>query len=258
MDDTTQPTPAEVGAATTEDAAPAEDAPPAAAAEPAAEAPVFDLGKALDEAPAEVLRRHPKFAGLVGSEKQRWREEYDQQQKSAAEEAAAARLREAMREQARANPVAFADEWLNRDDAEQQRQRVLQLEQNAQAEIGRQIGAAMHAIPGWGDVAQDPEALAELAAALQGKQGGEMLSAWNASAVALLVRRQAAALADKQLAARIAQERAAWDTEAAAAGFVRTERPDLARGGRAASADPEPDFLRDPAAWQAWYRRSNR
>src|SRR5215831_18510925 len=113
------PTPAHAGEATTPTEAPPGDAEPGAAAEPAQEAPAtglpspFDLGKALDEAPAEVLRKHPKFAGLVGSEKQRWQAEWEQAKATEADARARQQAEEDLRELARRNPVEFADKWLN-------------------------------------------------------------------------------------------------------------------------------------------------
>src|SRR5262245_41484757 len=139
MDETQQPTPAEAGEATTPTEAPPGDAEPGAAAEPAAEAPAtglgspFDLGKVLDEARAEVLRKHPKFAGLVGSEKQRWQAEWEQQKAAEAQALARARAEEELREMARRNPVEFADKWLSSDEARQQQERLDGLERSAQA-----------------------------------------------------------------------------------------------------------------------------
>jgi len=256
MDEQTQPTPADAGEATTPTEAPPGDAEPGAAAEPAQEAPAFDLGKALDEAPAEVLRKHPKFAGLVGSEKQRWQAEWEQAKAAEADARARQQAEEDLRELARRNPVEFADKWLNSDEVRQQQERLAGLEQNAQAEIGRQLGVAMHALPGWTEAASDPAVLAELAAAIQGKSGGEMLGAWNGAALKVLVARQAAALAAAQLEERLKAERAAWEAEATGRGLASSARPDMRRGGQVNGADPEPDYLREPDKWNRWYRRN--
>jgi hypothetical protein len=257
VDEQRQPTPAEPAEATTEEQAPPADAQPEVAAEqPSAEAPVFDLGKALDEAPAEVLRRHPKFAGLVGSEKQRWQAEYATQQQAKAEAEARARAEEELRLLAEQNPVAFADKWLSSEQARQQQERLTQLEHNARQAIGSAIGAGMHTIPEWAEVAADPTALAQLAAALQGKEADEVLPAWNAAALELVATRRAAALAEKQLEERLKAERAAWETEASGRGLASSDRPGLGRGGRASSADPEPDFRADPVGYEAWYVRN--
>jgi hypothetical protein len=230
------------------------------ASEPQAQpdARAADWRQALEAAPAEELRRHPKFAGIVGSEKQAWQRDWEQRRAAEAQAQARAQAEEELRELARANPVAFADRWLSSEEARAQHERLTQLETNARQQIGKQIGAAFHALPEWADVANDPEALAALADALQGKTDDAILPAWNAAALGLVAERRARALAAQQLSARIAKERAAWEEEAAARGLVQTERPDLVRGGRLASADPEPDFRKDPRAWDAWYRRNTR
>jgi|SRR5262245_10365130 len=257
MDETQQPTPAAAGEATTpEEAPPPGDAQAEVAAAQPPEAPAFDLGKALDEAPADLLRKHPKFAGLVGSEKQRWQADWEAQKAAEAQALARTQAEEELRDLARRNPVEFADKWLSSDEVRQQQERLSGLERGAQAEIGRQIGAAMHALPGWTEAAEDPAVLAELAAAIQGKSGGEMLGAWNGAALKVLVARQAAALAASQLEDRLKAERAAWEAEASGRRLGASARPDLARGGRVNAADPEPDFLREQDKWHAWYRRN--
>jgi hypothetical protein len=258
VDEQIQPTPEQPAEATTEETA--DVAAPEAAVEETAQAPVTDwrqdLKRILDEAPAEEIRRHPKFAGIVGTEKQTWQQQYEAQKREADEAAALERMRAEMREKARSNPVAFADEWLSAEESKEQQDRLIKLETNARQEIGKQIGAAFHAIPEWGDIAADADSLARLATAIQGKTVEDVLPAWNAAAAELIADRRARALADKIVAERLAAERAAWETEAAANGFVTSARPDLVRGGRVATADPEPDFRRDPKGWNAWWERN--
>lgn len=258
MDEHNQPTPAEPTDATTEQQAPAAtDAQPAAAAEETTQAPVFDWRKALDDAPADEVRKHPKFAGIVGGERQRWQADYERTQQASAETAARAKAEEELRQLAEQNPVAFADKWLSSEQARQQQERLAALEANARQAIGTQIGAAMHAIPEWESAASDPEVLARLAAAMQGKTGDDVLAAWNTTALGIVAERRANALFEQRVAERIKAERAAWETEAAAQGFRFSERPDLVRAGRHPNgADPEPDFLRDAKAWDAWYKRN--
>jgi len=254
--DTTQPTPAAPTEATTDAATPAEDAAPEAAAEATPQAPVFDLAKALDEAPVEELRRHPKFAGIVGSEKQRWQQQYEHTRQAADEAAARAKAEEELRELAERNPVAFADKWLSSEEAKRQQDRVRALEITAQQQAGTAIGAAFHAIPEWAEIIQDGAKVADLTLATQGKAGFDSVAAMNAKALDLIANARAEKLAEQRLAERIKAERAAWETEAAAQGFRVSDRPDLVRAGRSNGADPEPDYLRDPKAWDAWWSRN--
>lgn len=256
-EENTQPTPAEPVEATTEEQAPVEDATPEVAAEtPTPEAPVYDWRKALDDAPTEELRRHPKFAGIVGSEKQTWQQQWANEQQARADADARTKAEQELRDLAQQNPVAFADKWLSSEEARQQQDRLTALEASARQQIATSIGAAMHAIPEWADVAGDAEAQAYLMAQVQGKGPDEILPAWNKAAIELVTARRARALAEKLVADRLTAERAAWETEAAAQGLVRSDRPDLVRGGRVANADPEPDDVANPREWHAWYRRN--
>lgn len=255
--DNNQPTPA-TDAATPAPEAPAQDAPAAeAASAPSEQAPVLDWRRALDEAPTDELRRHPRFAGIVGSEKQSWEQDWAARKQAEADAKARVEAEEALREMARRNPVEFADRWLSSEEARQQQERLTALESNARQAVGRSVGAAFHAIPEWAQITRDPDALARLTTAMQGKDGDDVLAAWNATAVEIVAAKRAAALAEQQLTARLAAERTAWETEAAAQGFVRSDRPDLVRGGRAANADPEPPYdPANPKPWRAWYWRT--
>lgn len=257
MDEHNQPTPAEPTDATTEAEAPVQDAPVEAAAVEAPQAPVYDWRKALEEAPADEIRRHPKFAGILGSEKPRWMEEWASTKQAEADAKAKVEAERALEEMAEQRPVEFADKWLGDRQTQKMREQVANLEQTARQTTATAIGAAMHTIPEWESAATDPDVLARLAQAMQGKQGDEVLSAWNATAITIVAERRAAALFEKQVAERIKAERAAWETEAAAQGFKLSARPDLVRAGRHPNgADPEPDYLRDAKAWDAWYKRN--
>ncbi len=256
MDDT-QPTPEPQAETTPETGTPIEDVQVESAAEtPQAPAPAYDWRKALDDAPADEIRRHPKFAGIVGSEQQTWRQTWESQQKAQVEADAKAAAEREVEELAERNPVAFADRWLGEKAAAKAREQITNLETNARQAIGRQIGAAFHAIPEWADIAGDADSLAKLATSLQGKSQDEVLTAWNTTAVELVANRRATALAERLIADRLKTERAAWETEAAANGFVTSSRPDLVRGGRASTSDPEPDMW--SREWDAWYRRTTR
>lgn len=256
MDEQTQPTPEAVADATTEAQAPPVDAETPAAAEAQPQAPATDWRTALDAVPAEELRRHPKFAGVVGSEKQTWLEEFKARETERLATEAKAAAEKSLEELAERNPVEFADKWLGERQTQKVREQLAGLETTARQDIGRQVGAAFHAIPEWAEIAGDPEALAHLATTMQGKGADEVIPAWNAAAVELVATRRARAIVEKTLAERIQAERAAWETEAAGRGFVTSSRPDLVRGRGVATADPEPDFRRDPKAWNAWFDRN--
>lgn len=250
----TTPEPAE----TTEQPTSASEAGTGAEAPPAAEVeapapPPYDWRKALDEAPADEVRRHPKFAGLVGSEKQRWQHEYEANKKAADEAAAAANLREQMRAKARAHPVEFADEWLGSEEAREQEERLQGLETKARQDLASQLGAALHGIDEWAGVIADPEALSAFTLAPAGKPPGQELPAIFEKAADLIAEKRARARFEKWKADELPKEREALKAEITAELLAQSDRPDLVRAAARAKRGswedlpPGPEFDREYA-----------
>jgi hypothetical protein len=207
--------------------------------------------RALDEAPVEELRRHRKFAGVIGGEKQRWQQEYETQRAAAEAEKARAAAQAELEALARDNPVAFADKWLGDTEATKARERLSRLEIDARKSVADQIGRSFHSVPEWQEIVADPDAFARITLALQGKADADVLPAFNAAALEAIAERRAAKAAEARIQERIRAERAAWETEARAQGFLATESPSLSRPAKAGRGPtwvdlpPGPDFDRE-------------
>lgn len=241
---TETPTPSEEGA---EPTAAAPETPPAAP---------YDWRKALDEAPADELRKHPKFAGILGSEKPRWQQEYEARKQADDEAKAAANLREQMRQKARQNPVAFADEWLGADEAKEQEERLQGLESKARQDIAAQVGAALHTVEEWKDVLADPEALAAFTAAPAGKKAEEVIPAAFSAATRLVGQKIGQKLFAKWKAEELTKEREAMRAEVSAELLQEGGRPDLTRAdraGRRGSWEDAPAGSKEfKEGWERW------
>lgn len=243
----------------TETPTPAEGAETPAAEAEKPEAAPYDWRKALDDAPADELRRHPKFAGVVGTEKQRWLEDYRVQKQTEDDANARRKADDDLREMARANPVAFADKWLSSEEARAQQERLTGLETNARQAVAHSVGAAFHAIPEWAAVRDDPDSLAQLAQAVQGKPPNEEIPAFNAKAVDLVAEHRARARFEQWKTTELAKERDALRTEITAEVLQGSSRPDLVRAARNAQRGSWENLdLNDPKFHEEFERHERR
>jgi hypothetical protein len=222
-----------------------------AAEEAKPEAAPYDWRKALDEAPYDEIRKHPKFSGFVGTEKARWQQEYDVQQKAKTEAETRQALEHELEELARQNPVAFADKWLGDTEAKKAQERLTGLETKARQDIAAQVGAALHTVEEWAGVIADPDALAAFTMAPAGKPPEEVIPAVFGKAVDLVAERRARARFEKWKADELPKEREALKAEITAELLSQSDRPDLvraaarARRGSWEDLDPGPEFDRE-------------
>ena len=224
-----------------------------------------EWAKFLDEAPADEIRKHPKFAGIVGSEKQRWTQEQAaaQEAQRAANEAAqrAKALEDAQNELDELynkNPLEYADKKFTEDQIKRAQDRIKGLQVDARKAVAQQVGSAFHDIPEWQEIVNDPASFSRLTAAIQGVPEDLVIPAWNATATELIAEKRAESKAEARLEERITQERTAWETEMAANGFIASDRPQLLRGRGVANLDPEPNWRTQPKEWDSWYARNER
>ena len=226
----------EAPAPTTDEPTAASDAAAGAPAAKAEQAPaVFDLAKAIDEAPADQLRSHRKLAGIIGAEKQRWEAEYVQRKQAEDEARAREKADEELRDLARQYPVAFADKWLGSEEARAQQARLDGLETTAQRKIAADLGAALHAIDEWRALSQEPATAAGLVQATQGTQGSATLQAFVHTAANLIAERRALSRFEKWKTDELSKERQALREEITADLLRQGDGPDLVRASRPAS-----------------------
>lgn len=192
-----------------------------AAPEPA---PV-DYNALLDQIPDDVLTKHRRFNGIVGSHAQRLaeqerqriqREEYDR-----AEQAAKDRMRKLAAE----NPFQFSQEWLGEDARKSAELEISELRTKAQTQLFERIAQSYSALPEWQQLT--PDEFARVQQKVQGKSDEDLVASFNEAALDVLADRRAQSRASRAVQERLAAERAAWEQEARAAQLRGETVPDM-------------------------------
>lgn len=254
----------ELATTTEEPAATTETTPiaPPPADTPAAPPAVPDWLRALDHIPDDDLRRHPKVAGIAGSIAERQQRQWEAQQRADSEAKAAESARLALREKARLDPEAFAQDWLQDQERTDFLGELDTVRATERDKIVKAIGRGFAKVPEWSEMTADD--FTRLSNAVSGVAEDEQLAAFNAEAAAIIGGKQAekriaaraAAEAEKHaqsLTVTLAQEREAIRAQILAEQAAGTPAPSLANGKRAARATDEPPFNSD--AWDRWYER---
>lgn len=225
---------------TTTEATPAPQDAPAAEAPPAA--PPVDTTpawvRALDEADPKELRRHPRFAGVLGAEmdrlKRTWETDAQRQHQERASKDAEARLLEL----ARTDPDAFAERYLTDHERSRIQSDMDALRKNARSEIAQMVGRAFQGVPEWVEFSE--REYEEMAQALQGKSEDEVIAVWNAKALDLVAEKRATKRFDERFQkwreTELAKEREAIRQEEAQKLRTEVPSPDMSRPRRTASA----------------------
>ncbi len=218
---------------------------------------------ALDEAPADEIRKHSKWAGMLGSERQRWEREFSD--KKTVEVAMAERARIAaeteraekeLDELYEQNPLAYADRMQNSREIKRAQAHIQKLHEDSRNAVADSIGKAFREIPEWEAIVNNPVYMDRLTSAIQGLPEDQVIPAWNRAAVDIVAAVRGDNRAEEQFQARLKLERQAWETEALATGLITTDRPGLNRGRGVSSNDPEPNWKTQPAEYAAWYKRN--
>lgn len=232
MDDnlpTTEPTP--VAEPTTE---PTE----APAAEPQPEADVPAWIKALDEADAKELRKHPKFAGILGSELERERRTWGERQALATAEQARKDAEAELERLAEDDPVAFAERFKVDRQQAKLKEELAGLKASARDELARNLGRAYQGVPEWVEFTE--REFEELAKAVAGKSDDEVIGAWNAKALELVADKRAGKKFESRFQEwkdkELAKEREAIRQEEAAKLLANAPKPDVSRPTRTGPA----------------------
>ncbi len=198
---------------------PVEAAPPT---EPAA--PTWQ--QELEKADAKDLRRHPKVAGLIGSEIQRAIERdrlvQQEQQEARARQEAEANLRRLAQE----DPATFAENWLSQDAQQQLGNQVTNIRSKTRDEMALSLSAGAKSLPEWQHVTESD--MQALATALAGKKDDEVLPVFLHQLVDTVSRYRAKALHEEWKAKELEDQRKAIRNEEAAKLMKRTGAPDLA------------------------------
>lgn len=243
-DEVNQPTP---GGSTPPEVSPAGDSGGAT--------PAPDWKSLIDTADPNEVRRHPRIAGIVGQEFQRREAELRRQWESELRQRAENERYLEKKQKAIHDPIGFTNEWLADEQKRESETALQQYQREARAEIARAVGKSFIDLPEWAELtAADHEQLVRYVA---GKTDDEVIPAYNSAAVHLLAEKRAhKRLADwKQK--ELEREREAVRKEVSSELLQQGPRPDIRPGRPTTRVNGEPDFGKNPAAWNRWYEETH-
>ncbi|MDA8219837.1 MAG: hypothetical protein M0Z94_19735 [Dehalococcoidales bacterium] len=222
---------------------------PAAAQDTAQAGEGFDWTKALESVPPEQLRKHPRIAGIVGSELQRATEanraKWEADQKDRADQEAEERLRRLAEE----DPVQFSQQYLTEKQAEKARRDLADLRSKTEGEIGRVLGQSLQEIPEWKELsAEDFDTISKAVA----EKPEQALGAFAATAVQTVATKIAAKMLADWKAKELGKEREAIRQEEAAKLLKREKSPDMTKPA-GAPAKPSLAAIPDDAEFNRRY-----
>ena len=205
-----------------------------AAAQPEAQAPVApqadstpDWTRHLETVDPKELRKHPRVAGMIGSEIERAitreRERIQREEGARAAQQAQAELERLARE----DPATFSERWLSEYEQNKMRTQMDELRGRTRTEFATLIGQAYHNLPEWADVT--PEEHQKLAGAVQGLPDDQVIAAYNAAALDLVANRRASKLLSQWREKELPKERETIRAEERAAALSKTDSPGITR-----------------------------
>lgn len=194
-----------------------------AAGQPVAAEPPVDWEDILNKAPDEVLAKHRRVQGIAGSHAERLFQRRAQDTEHERQQTAASAAREELKRLAQEKPLEFADMFLSHEDAEQARQRVLDMERVTAKNMMEQIGAAYHGLPEWQNLTDTEKA--QLREAVSDAPDNDVLPRFNAAALNIVADRRA----NTRLTDRLPAEKEAWRKEWEAERLGSEQGPDLRR-----------------------------
>jgi hypothetical protein len=223
-------------------------------AEQPAEPEVPAWRKALDEAPPEELRNHPKFWGMVGSELESRRERWERDNSERLAVEAAKKLEEELLDLADRDPDALADRFKTDVFKRRQEQGVASLRSGAREEMIRNIGQAYRAMPEWAELT--PADHQEFYEALAGKKDDEVLPTFNALAAKKIGDVRARKQIDTWRQTDLQKEREAIRLEEQTRLLQGGDRPGIGRTRGNGTISDEPNWRTEPRKWESWYAQN--
>lgn len=178
-----------------------EQATASAAAPTDTAAPSVDYNALLDQIPEDVLTRHRRFNGYVGSHAQRLAAvEQERRAREESEKAVQAKMEELERE-AEENPFAFAARWKSDRARERAQLELSELRTNTQRQLFAKIGESYGAIPEWQQLT--PDEFAKVQRSVVGASDDELIGRFNAAALDVLADRRAEQKARERVEAEV-------------------------------------------------------
>jgi hypothetical protein len=186
----------------------------------------------LEKVDARELRKHPKIAGIIGSEQQRAIQTERERIKVEEGERAAKAAEQRLRDLAQKDPVTFAEQWLSQAQKDDIQRQLDDLHRKTRSDLATAIGRAYQGLPEWKELSQeDQEALGR---AVMGKPDDEVLPLFTTHAADLVARRRAERQFNEWKTKELAKEREAIRQEEAAKLLKGSDAPD----GRAPKGEP--------------------
>ena len=174
-----------------------------------------DYNALLDQIPDDVLSKHRRFNGIVGSRAQTLAQRLAEQerQRIAGEEfERAKREKEAELERlAEENPFEFSQRYLKDKAKEKVQLELNDLRSRAQTQLFEKIASSYSALPEWQNLS--PDEFAKVQQQVAGKNDDELVAAFNVAALDVLAERRATSRAERAVQERLAAERAAWEQD---------------------------------------------
>lgn len=230
---------------------PAPDPQPALPDVPSLDALTAQLD-ALTPDQRKELATHPVVAGIAGGIANRLYQERSAKDSQEAAGRAAKDEFDRLVAMATDDPEAFASQFLTQAQAKKMQSELENLRSTERERLATQIGQALRDLPA--DERPDHEDLAKIARAIAGKSDDDQFVITHKMITDVVATRRAAKLAAGQTAERLAEERKAWEADQAAKRTRSGPAPDV-RPASTAGKD-EPDFRRDPRAWNLWYEKT--
>lgn len=189
----------------------------------------------LDKLDAKELRKHPKIAGLIGSEaqylfSQKTKADQEEQQRKL-RDATETELMKFTEDNADYLKEHYPRAYEHFMGLEQQRaaRQVGGIRQQTVQEIGNAIAQSFAELPEYKEMIGDPATFEKLQKALAGKADHEVPAIFNRHALDFVAERRAARKFDEQYSKKVDELRAALKQEIAAEVLKSSDAPDVTR-----------------------------
>lgn len=144
------------------------------------------IERALDKVPAEQLRKHKRFAGILGGSLQQAQVAWERERFQQAQREAAAKAEQELIELAQNDPIAFAERFQSQYEADKARASIENMRQDTARQYMHEIGKTFSST-----FSLTEEEIGRIGEALAGKKDDEILATFNVAVAKLVTEREA-------------------------------------------------------------------
>ena len=202
------------------------------------------IEKALDKVPADQLRKHKRFAGILGGTLQQAQATWEQNKKAEEARAAREKVEQELIDLAQNDPIAFAERFQTQREADQARRQIEGLQQETARKYMHQIGQSVGTT--FNLSADD---VAKIGEELAGKGDDEVLPAFNLAAIKLVTSREAVRMFEEWKEKELPKEREAIKQELAGNRLKGDAAPSIRRSTPPPNIKPHQLSDKDFDAW---------